>query len=86
MTDPVVYAVQDGIAVLTVENPPVNALGQAVRAGLIAGLDKADADPTVSAAIIIGGGRTFIAGADIKEFGKPPTAPTCRRCWSASRR
>lgn len=75
MTDPVVYAVQDGIAVLTVENPPVNALGQAVRAGLIAGLDKADADPTVSAAIIIGGGRTFIAGADIKEFGKPPTAP-----------
>lgn len=75
MTDPVVYAVRDGIAVLTVENPPVNALGQAVRAGLIAGLDRADADPAVSAAIIIGGGRTFIAGADIKEFGKPPTAP-----------
>ena len=75
MTDPVLYAVRDGIAVLTVENPPVNALGQGVRAGLIAGLDKADADPAVTAAVIIGGGRTFIAGADIREFGKPPTAP-----------
>ncbi|WP_370156279.1 3-hydroxyacyl-CoA dehydrogenase NAD-binding domain-containing protein [Ferrovibrio sp.] len=79
MTDPVVpsvaYAVRDGIAVLTVENPPVNALSQGVRAGLIAGLDRADADPAVSAAVIIGGGRTFIAGADIREFGKPPLQP-----------
>lgn len=79
MSDPataqVAYAVQDGVAVLTVQNPPVNALGQAVRAGLIAGLDQADADPAVSAAVIIGGGRTFIAGADIKEFGKPPVQP-----------
>ena len=75
MTDPIRYTVQDGIAVLTVENPPVNALSQAVRAGLIAGLGKADADPAVHAAVIIGGGRTFIAGADIREFGKPPTAP-----------
>ncbi|MEK9971548.1 MAG: 3-hydroxyacyl-CoA dehydrogenase NAD-binding domain-containing protein, partial [Ferrovibrio sp.] len=69
------YAVRDGIAVLTIENPPVNALGQAVRAGIIAGLDKADADTAIQAAVIIGGGRTFIAGADIKEFGKPPTQP-----------
>jgi 3-hydroxyacyl-CoA dehydrogenase len=75
VTDPVLYAVRDGIAVLTVENPPVNALSQGVRAGLIAGLDKADADPAVGAAVIIGGGRTFIAGADIKEFGKPPLQP-----------
>ncbi|HLT77907.1 MAG TPA: 3-hydroxyacyl-CoA dehydrogenase NAD-binding domain-containing protein [Ferrovibrio sp.] len=75
MTDPIRYAVQDGVAVLTVENPPVNALSQAVRAGIIAGLDKADADPAVSAAVIIGGGRTFIAGADIREFGKPPLQP-----------
>jgi len=75
VTEPVLYAVRDGIAVLTVENPPVNALSQGVRAGLIAGLDKADADPAVGAVVIIGGGRTFIAGADIKEFGKPPTAP-----------
>src|SRR3546814_6033735 len=57
VTDPVLYAVRDGIAVLTVENPPVNALGQGVRAGLIAGLDKADADPAVSAAVIIGDGQ-----------------------------
>jgi 3-hydroxyacyl-CoA dehydrogenase len=71
----VTYAVRDGIAVLTIENPPVNALGQAVRAGIIAGLDQADADASVYAAVIIGGGRTFIAGADIKEFGKPPTQP-----------
>jgi 3-hydroxyacyl-CoA dehydrogenase len=75
VTDPIRYAVQDGVAVLTVENPPVNALSQAVRAGIIAGLDKADADPAVSAAVIIGGGRTFIAGADIREFGKPPLQP-----------
>jgi 3-hydroxyacyl-CoA dehydrogenase len=75
VTDPVVYAIQDGVAILTVENPPVNALSQAVRAGLIAALDKADADPAVQAAVIIGGGRTFIAGADIKEFGKPPLKP-----------
>src|SRR3546814_20236303 len=57
------------------DRPPVNALSQAVRSGLSAGLDRADADPAVSATVIIGGGRTFIAGADIKEFGKPPLAP-----------
>src|SRR3546814_17193612 len=56
VTYPVLYAVRDGIAVLTVENPPVNSLAQGVRAGLIAGLDKADAAPAVSAALIIGGG------------------------------
>lgn len=72
---PVAYAVRDGVAILTIENPPVNALSQGVRAGIIAGLEKADADPTVQAAVIIGGGRTFIAGADIKEFGKPPLQP-----------
>jgi 3-hydroxyacyl-CoA dehydrogenase len=71
----VTYAVRDGIAVLTIESPPVNALSQAVRAGIIAGLDKADADAGVQGAVIIGGGRTFIAGADIKEFGKPPLQP-----------
>lgn len=75
MTDPVAYAVQDGVAVLTIENPPVNALSQGVRAGIIAGLDRADADASIQAVVIIGGGRTFIAGADIKEFGKPPTQP-----------
>jgi len=75
VTDLVAYAVRDGIAVLTIENPPVNAIGQGVRAGIIAGLDKADVDGAVHAAVIIGGGRTFIAGADIKEFGKPPLQP-----------
>lgn len=75
MSDPVAYTVRDGIAVLTIENPPVNALSQGVRAGIIAGLDKADADADVQAAVIIGGGRTFIAGADIKEFGKTPLQP-----------
>ncbi|MFN3402086.1 MAG: enoyl-CoA hydratase-related protein, partial [Ferrovibrio sp.] len=77
MSEPVAvtYAIHDGIAVLTIENPPVNALSQAVRAGIIAGLDRADADASVHAAVIIGGGRTFIAGADIKEFGKTPLQP-----------
>ena len=63
------------VAVLTVNNPPVNALSQHVRQGLNDGVQQAIADPTVSAIVIVCAGRTFIAGADITEFGKPPVAP-----------
>ena len=63
------------VAVLTVNNPPVNALSQHVRQGLRDGLTQAIADPGVAAVVIVCGGRTFIAGADITEFGKPPQPP-----------
>ena len=62
-------------AVLTIDNPPVNALGQAVRAGMRDGLAAAAADGGVDAVVITCAGRTFIAGADITEFGKPPQEP-----------
>jgi 3-hydroxyacyl-CoA dehydrogenase len=63
------------VAVLTVNNPPVNALSHGVRLGLSEGLRQAVADPAVAAVVIACQGRTFIAGADITEFGKPPKAP-----------
>ena len=63
------------VAVLTVNNPPVNALSQHVRQGLRDGLKQATADSAVGAIVIVCAGRTFIAGADITEFGKPPAPP-----------
>src|SRR5439155_21417547 len=60
------------VAVLTVNNPPVNALSQHVRQGLYEGLKQAISDSAVQAIVIVCAGRTFIAGADITEFGKPP--------------
>jgi len=63
------------VAVLTVNNPPVNALSQHVRQGLHEGLKKALADSAAGAVVIVCAGRTFIAGADITEFGKPPVEP-----------
>jgi 3-hydroxyacyl-CoA dehydrogenase len=65
----------DGIAVVTVDNPPVNALKHEVRAGLVEGLRQARDDDAVKAVLIACAGRTFFAGADITEFGKPPQAP-----------
>tara|TARA_B110001450_G_scaffold127920_1_gene120298 strand:- start:4021 stop:6072 length:2052 start_codon:yes stop_codon:yes gene_type:complete len=69
------YNIDDGLAILTLDNPPVNALSQGVRQGLKEGVEKALADTTVSAILIICKGRTFIAGADISEFGSAPKAP-----------
>jgi 3-hydroxyacyl-CoA dehydrogenase len=63
------------VAVLTVDNPPVNALSHAVRLGLSDGLRAAAGDPAAAAIVIVCAGRTFIAGADITEFGKPPREP-----------
>ncbi len=73
--DAVLYSTQGDVGIITVNNPPVNALRNAVRAGIKDGVDKFVADPAVKAIVLIGGGRTFIAGADIKEFGKPPSGP-----------
>ena len=63
------------IAVVTIDNPPVNALSQALRQGLWDAVSSLDADPQVRAVVLVCAGRTFIAGADVTEFGKPPTAP-----------
>jgi 3-hydroxyacyl-CoA dehydrogenase len=65
------YAVDDGVAVLTLDNPPVNGLGYETRRALVAGLDRALADPAVLAVVIDGAGKSFTGGADIREFGKP---------------
>jgi 3-hydroxyacyl-CoA dehydrogenase len=66
---------EDGIAVIEIDNPPVNALAQPVRAGLLEAIVAADADAAVSAIVIHGAGRCFVAGADIREFDAPPRAP-----------
>lgn len=76
-TASVVQTRLDGeVLVVTVNNPPVNALGQAVRAGLLAAVEQAAADAAVKALLIVGEGKAFIAGADIREFGKPAMPPS----------
>ena len=65
----------DGILVLTIDNPPVNALSADVRRGLADAIQAAQDDASVRAVLLVGAGRNFIAGADIREFGKPPQPP-----------
>ena len=71
----VAYALVDGVALVTIDNPPVNAASRDVRLGLIEAMARAAADPAVAAVVIACAGRTFVAGADIREFGKPPVEP-----------
>src|SRR5687768_15996884 len=76
IASPVVRTERHGaILVATVHNPPVNALGVEVRRGLVAAIAEAHADNAVGAVLIVGAGRNFIAGADIREFGNPPQPP-----------
>ena len=63
------------VLIVTSNNPPVNALGAAVRQGLVAAIEEAEKDDTVKAVVIRCEGQTFLAGADITEFGKPPVMP-----------
>jgi 3-hydroxyacyl-CoA dehydrogenase len=65
------YSMQDGVAVLTLNQPPVNGLGLALRQGLAEGLDQARRDPAVRAIVLTGAGRAFSGGADITEFNSP---------------
>jgi len=76
MTDPVRLDRDGEIAVILVENPPVNALSNAVRAGLRDAIAEVAADGSVEAVVLACAGRTFIAGADIREFGKPLQDPS----------
>ena len=65
------YEVRDGIAILTLDNPPVNGLGAPVRTAFKQHFEAATADPAVKALVVAGAGKMFCAGADIREFGKP---------------
>ena len=75
LTDMVDYEVRGEVALIVIDNPPVNALSHGVRAGMVEGLARAEADEDVAAVLLVCKGRTFIAGADITEFGKPMKEP-----------
>ena len=81
------FNVDDGIGIITIDNPPVNAIGPGVRESLVDALEKGEADPNVKAMVMIGAGRSFIAGADIRQFGKPRVRPRdgpSMTCWTAA--
>ena len=69
------YAVRDGVAVISMNNPPVNGLSDALRAGILLNLEKADRDDAVKAVVLIGAAKAFSGGADIREFNKPRNKP-----------
>jgi 3-hydroxyacyl-CoA dehydrogenase len=75
VTEAVSLEKQGDIGMLWIDNPPVNALGYPVRKGMVDGITMAMADDEIKAVVVICKGRTFCAGADIREFGKPPKAP-----------
>ena len=65
------YTTRDGVAVITLNNPPVNGLGLSTRAGIVEGLERAQHDPSVTAIVLTGAGKAFSGGADITEFNTP---------------
>jgi len=65
------YQVHGPVAVITLDNPPVNGLGLALRRGIVAGIDRAESDAQVKAVVLIGSDRAFSGGADVREFGTP---------------
>ncbi|WP_290873869.1 3-hydroxyacyl-CoA dehydrogenase NAD-binding domain-containing protein [Aquabacterium sp.] len=65
------YQVTDGVAVISLANPPVNGLGLSTRAGIVDGIQQANADAAVKAIVVIGSGKVFCGGADIREFNTP---------------
>ena len=80
------FDVENGIGVITIDNPPVNALGPGVTEGIIESLEKGEADPNVKAFVMIGAGRSFIAGADIRGFDKSRPAAEAAQLRPARRR
>jgi len=77
------YRREGDIAILIVDNPPVNALSMAVRVALLDLIEKTDTDPEVKGVVLIGAGKTFVAGADIREFGKKLEGPSGRAPYEA---
>ena len=75
MSEFVTTKILDGIAIVTVDNPPVNAIDQNIRAGLKNAFESINADSNLKAVILRCAGRTFMAGADIKEFDAPIAEP-----------
>ena len=73
---PVEYEVRDGVCVITLNNPPVNALGTEVRRGAVEAIGRAVEDEAVRAIVLTGRGRCFCGGADIREFGQTPLPPS----------
>ena len=82
MSQAVSYSIRDKIGIISVDNPPVNALAQRVREGILDAIRKAQKDKS-EAVVLCCEGRTFIAGADITEFGKPPKEPGLPEVLSA---
>ena len=78
MNDLVQLTKDQDVAIITINNPPVNALSPAVVQGIAEAIERVDKDKSVKAVVLMGGGRTFIAGADIKEFGKITSGQTQR--------
>jgi 3-hydroxyacyl-CoA dehydrogenase len=78
MSDPIRITKDNDVAIVTIDNPPVNAISPAVQEGIGRAIDQINGDATVKAAVMIGAGRTFIAGADINEFVKMTSGKTPR--------
>ncbi|CAE6810326.1 Fatty acid oxidation complex subunit alpha [Paraburkholderia nemoris] len=87
--DVVTRELRGKVLLVTIDHAPVNALSADVRRGLLAAIEAADADKAVEAVLIVGAGRNFVAGADIREFGKPPVPPSlpdvCNRIEACSK-
>ena len=83
MTETVNLTIEGDIALVVIDHAPVNALSFTIRAGIEDAIARANADPAVKAIVIHGAGRAFIAGADIREFGKPPKPPVLTDVVSA---
>ncbi|MFM0318528.1 3-hydroxyacyl-CoA dehydrogenase NAD-binding domain-containing protein [Paraburkholderia nemoris] len=87
--DVVTRELRGKVLLVTIDHAPVNALSADVRRGLLVAIEAADADKAVEAVLIVGAGRNFIAGADIREFGKPPVPPSlpdvCNRIEACSK-
>ena len=66
---------ENDIAFITIDNPPINATSHSVRQGIVDALDEIEGDSSIKVVILICAGKTFIAGADVSEFGQPPMAP-----------
>ena len=78
------HDIDNGIGIITVDNPPVNALSPGVPEGILGGIARFEADAQVKAIVLIGSGSTFIAGADIKEFIKITIWPEEKRTRATS--
>lgn len=72
---PISCQFENAIGVIVIDNPPVNALSQAVRAGLLSAIEACEANRDCRAVVLLCAGRTFVAGADVREFGQPPSEP-----------